>query len=173
MSPMSCVRCHRALPGLKIWQQAVQLESVGDIIYDADRVLAHRTNQLTKRREFLIRWSGFSADFDSWQSEQSIRDTPLLPEYWNLPPTSISPAAPSTSVPAATSVWLLASPTSPLVAPRPSSVLSLPTCVMDPHHTLFADAFRCCCLPCLRAGGVGAIPLVAAREPCCRQPSSF
>ena len=73
------------LNGLKIWQQACQLDSVGDIIYDADRVLDHRTNPSTKRREYLIRWSGFSAEFDSWQTEQSIRDTPLLSEYWGMP----------------------------------------------------------------------------------------
>ena len=65
-----CAVAH--LNGLKIWQQACQLDSVGDIIYDADRVLDHRTNPSTKRREYLIRWSGFSAEFDSWQTEQSL-----------------------------------------------------------------------------------------------------
>ncbi len=162
------------LNGLKIWQQACQLDSVGDIIYDADRVLDHRTNPSTKRREYLIRWSGFPADFDSWQSEQSIRDTPLLSEYWGLQQIADS------ETPATSSVWFLAPPPisgrDPARQPDQHSATGvrpgIPRNQSDPTvgagaphlsppspHALFAAAFACCCIVCLRRGGVGAVPL--------------
>ena len=84
-----------ALAADRIWSQVATGTKRADIIYDADCVLDHRPSQArTGRMEYLVRWTGFTTDFDSWEKEDSLLCPKLLHDYYGL---SAATAQPSTA----------------------------------------------------------------------------
>ena len=64
----------------RVWDQAVRRGNRADILYDATKILDHRHSK-AERREYLVRWDGFTDDFDSWEPERNI-SSELIDEYW-------------------------------------------------------------------------------------------
>ena len=66
-----------------IWSQAIT--NSRDILYPVDRILDHRVAGVGGGREYLVRWSGFSHEFDSWEPESQIAHPDIISQYWGLP----------------------------------------------------------------------------------------
>ena len=64
-----------------------------DLIFAADHVVDHRYTS-SGALEYLMRWSGFSPEFDSWEPPANLVTPELISEYWGL---AGSPRAPSDS----------------------------------------------------------------------------
>ena len=54
-----------------------------DVIYVPDRIVDHRTNP-AGQTEYLIRWEGFSPEFDSWEEQSSILTPDVIAQYWGM-----------------------------------------------------------------------------------------
>ena len=54
-----------------------------DVIYVPDRIVDHRVNA-AGRTEYLIRWEGFSHEFDSWEQQSSILTPDVIAQYWGM-----------------------------------------------------------------------------------------
>ena len=48
-----------------------------------DRIVDHRTNP-AGQTEYLIRWEGFSPEFDSWEEQSSILTPDVIAQYWGM-----------------------------------------------------------------------------------------
>ena len=55
----------------------------GEIVYPMDRILDHRMTA-QGHREYLLRWTGFSSEFDSWEPASSVVSPDLIAQYWGL-----------------------------------------------------------------------------------------
>ena len=64
----------------RIWDQAVRTTSRSEILYDASKILEHRTAP-NGRREYLVAWDGFTSEFNSWEPEYNLGPD-LLEEYF-------------------------------------------------------------------------------------------
>ena len=89
--PLNQLRLIDSRVAERIWQQAVDDEN--DVQFPVDRLLNHRSRD-SGVREYLIRWSGYSPEFDSWEPETNISPD-LIGQYWGLPSASNSPSTPS------------------------------------------------------------------------------
>ena len=64
-----------------LWSQAVTDEN--DIVYTADRILDHRST-VRGGYEYLVRWDGFSSEFDSWEPAANILTPDIISRYWGM-----------------------------------------------------------------------------------------
>jgi hypothetical protein len=55
-------------------------EDEADVEYTVEAILDHRT--VRKRRQFLIKWKGYSVTEASWENEDQLSCPDLLAEYW-------------------------------------------------------------------------------------------
>jgi hypothetical protein len=85
--PLCQLRLVGASVANRIWEQALIDED--DIEYDVDHLLDHRVLP-SGAREYCVRWSGFSPEFDSWESESKISPD-LVGSYWGLAYSGVSP----------------------------------------------------------------------------------
>ena len=69
----------------RIWGQVTTGTKRNDIIYDAECVLDHRPSQSRPgKMEYMLRWTGFPTDFDSWEKEESLISPKLLHDYFGF-----------------------------------------------------------------------------------------
>ena len=67
-----------------VWRQlTVEHIPPSDVIYVPDRIVDHRTNP-AGQTEYLIRWEGFSPEFDSWEEQSSILTPDVIAQYWGM-----------------------------------------------------------------------------------------
>ena len=59
---------------LTIVNQKLHHNNNQDNIWYIDAILAERFNYKTKRKEFLIKWSGYSNTDNTWEPESNIPD---------------------------------------------------------------------------------------------------
>ena len=57
------------------------LEDGGEI-YEVEAVLAHRSIKGRHDKEFLIQWTGYGPEHNSWEPERYL-DAPALRAYWD------------------------------------------------------------------------------------------
>ncbi len=50
--------------------------------YEVERIVAERASR--KGKEFLVRWKGYDAEDDTWQSERDLRNAPEILKTWRL-----------------------------------------------------------------------------------------
>ncbi|CAG8574813.1 11810_t:CDS:2 [Cetraspora pellucida] len=50
--------------------------------YDVERIEKHRTSKLGKL-QFLIKWAGWSVEYNSWVDASDVHATELVKEYWD------------------------------------------------------------------------------------------
>ncbi|RIB09938.1 hypothetical protein C2G38_228036 [Gigaspora rosea] len=50
--------------------------------YEVERIVKHRTNKLGKL-QFLIKWAGWSAKYNSWVDESDMHATESIKRYWD------------------------------------------------------------------------------------------
>ncbi|CAG8782897.1 879_t:CDS:2, partial [Racocetra persica] len=50
--------------------------------YEVERIERHRTNKLGKL-QFLIKWAGWGAKYNSWVDASDVHATKLVKEYWD------------------------------------------------------------------------------------------
>lgn len=46
--------------------------------YQVERIIGHRENRRTKKMEYLIRWEGYSPQFDLWLNARDLRNAPRI-----------------------------------------------------------------------------------------------
>ena len=82
--PLDQLRLISSSVAADIWSQACSNED-GSIVYPIRQILDHRvTTQGT--REYLVRWTGFSQEFDSWEAASRITSPDLISQYFGLTP---------------------------------------------------------------------------------------
>jgi transposase InsO family protein len=70
--------------GDNVWRQlTVDKVPPSEVIYVPDRILDHRTHS-SGEAEYLIRWEGFSPEFDTWERQSSILSADLIAQYWGV-----------------------------------------------------------------------------------------
>ena len=65
--------------------------------YVIDHIIDHRGK--VPKRQYLIRWKGFSPDHDSWEPEDSLGPSPALDDYWKRQKTQGGSALSESSLP--------------------------------------------------------------------------
>lgn len=61
--------------------EAEEVLDNGEEIWQVERILKDRTKD--GQKEYLLRWQGYSPEWDSWENEKSFEDmSELLDEYW-------------------------------------------------------------------------------------------
>jgi hypothetical protein len=50
-------------------------------MHNVEEILDHRWRKGTEQREYLVRWEGFPAKYNSWVSEDSMASCSLLEQY--------------------------------------------------------------------------------------------
>jgi hypothetical protein len=67
-----------------VWRQlTVDKVPPSEVIYVPDRILDHRIHS-SGETEYLIRWEGFSAEFDTWERQTSILSADVIAQYWGV-----------------------------------------------------------------------------------------
>jgi hypothetical protein len=61
----------------------IELES--DLYYTIDDIVAHRTNKRGTKRSFLVKWSGYGHEHNSWVDERDVTSS-VLHDYWTRYP---------------------------------------------------------------------------------------
>eukprot|EP01080_Neovahlkampfia_damariscottae_P007405 gene7405-11728_t len=54
-------------------------------VYVVEAILKHRKNKKTKETEFLIKWEGWSNDWNEWIPESQCSCDSLIKKYWKTP----------------------------------------------------------------------------------------
>jgi hypothetical protein len=61
----------------------------GDAIWEVEKIMKHREHISDSRKsrqkpvyQYLIRWSGFTSEHNTWEPEEQILDKKLITEYW-------------------------------------------------------------------------------------------
>ena len=49
--------------------------------YEVEAILGFRT--IAGRRQYLVRWKGYSPDSDSWENEEDLSCPKTLQDYWH------------------------------------------------------------------------------------------
>ena len=52
--------------------------------FEVDRIVNERWNQRRKRREFLIRWKGYTSDEDSWEPLENLEGCQDILNEWSV-----------------------------------------------------------------------------------------
>jgi hypothetical protein len=55
----------------------------GNEEYEVEKVLGHRTHGWWKKRQYLIKWKGYSEAHNSWEPEENLNAPDLVKEYHN------------------------------------------------------------------------------------------
>ena len=58
----------------------------GDLEYEVEKIIDHKTEGKGhhKKQLYLIRWKGYTSDYDTWQEESTLSHAPLLiQEFWD------------------------------------------------------------------------------------------
>ena len=55
-------------------------DSNGDAAWEVERITAQRRSG--RRRQFLVRWKGYSVEESTWQSRADLANTPDLLREW-------------------------------------------------------------------------------------------
>jgi hypothetical protein len=55
----------------------------GNEEYEVEKVLGHRTHGRWKKKQYLIKWKGYSKAHNSWEPEENLNAPDLMKEYHN------------------------------------------------------------------------------------------
>jgi hypothetical protein len=56
------------------------LYHIEDNCYEVDAIINHRTSK--GRKEYLVRWKGYTSDYDTWEQTSSFDDITTIQKYW-------------------------------------------------------------------------------------------
>ncbi|KAF9553805.1 hypothetical protein EC968_010130, partial [Mortierella alpina] len=50
--------------------------------YEVEEILNHRNSSKGKGVEYLVKWKGYSSEFDTWEPEENFIERRCIQEYW-------------------------------------------------------------------------------------------
>ena len=53
----------------------------GEEEFEVEEIISDRYNKRARKRQYLVKWSGYSADENSWVNEEDLHTPQLLDEY--------------------------------------------------------------------------------------------